>query len=465
MVEININAKLTQFIINLENSVYVTFDYKLIILMIVGILLCGIILYGGVYKSQIFQIGILGVLGFLSIKGLHKILYDDVDQQFILITVEFLGLLFLGYLFLIQEEDKEEHIRFEYPALLLIAIFGILVTLENTEGLIIFLGLEVQAFTYYTIVSLKEKEILSAEGALKYFLIGAIASGLFILGIGLIYGVIAKTNFLSIGEIFEADKNIFLDLGGLIIIIGLMFKIGAAPFHLWLPDAYQGANFYVLLFLITFPKLVLFYLIFTINSIFQENTIIMMTLVLSSIIGSIQASSQTKIKRFIAYTIIFNNSYFLGLMVLAGRGAFYSLLQSIMLYLIITLTTALAFFMLKNSENNMRLLTLRDLISLKKSNIFIALVLMLGFFSSAGIPPFIGFFQKYLILLALSEKFQLFIMVFLILSSILPAYYYIRISKIMFFMPESKFLLLRDNTKTMATLLSLLFSQIVGIFY
>jgi NADH-quinone oxidoreductase subunit N len=437
----------------------------MIILLIVAILLCGIILYGGLYKSEIFQIGILGVIGFLIIKGCHKIIYDDVDQQFIIILVESLGLLFLGYLLVIQEEDKEEHIRFEYPALLLIAIFGILVTLENTEGLIIFLGLEVQAFTYYTLVSMKEKEILSAEGALKYFLIGALASGLFILGIGLIYGVIAKTNFLAIGEIFEADKNVFLDFGGLLILLGLMFKIGAAPFHLWLPDAYQGANFYVLLFLITFPKLALFYLIFTINNIFEENTIIFMTMVLSSIIGSVQASSQTKIKRFIAYTIIFNNSYFLGLMILEGRGAFYSLLQSIILYLIITLTTALAFFMLKNSENNLRLLTLRDLISLKKSNVFIALVLMLGFFSSAGIPPFIGFFQKYLILLALAEKFQFFIMVFLILSSILPAYYYIRISKIMFFMPESKFLLLKDNTKKMATLLSFLFSQIIGIFY
>jgi NADH-quinone oxidoreductase subunit N len=461
----NYHNSIHNFLIELQNSIYAVFDYKLIIFLITFILLCGIVAYGDVFKSHVFQIGIFGIGGFLFIKTFHKILYDDIDQQFILILVEFLGLLFLGYLLLLQEEDKEEHIRFEYPTLLLIAIFGILVTLENTEGLIIFLGLEIQAFTYYTIVSMKEKEILSAEGALKYFLIGAIASGLFILGLGLIYGIVAKTNFVTIAEIFEKNGEMLLNFGGLIIITGLMFKIGAAPFHLWLPDAYQGANFYVLLFLITFPKLVLFYLIFTINSIFQENTIIMMTLVLSSIIGSIQASSQTKIKRFIAYTIIFNNSYFLGLMVMSGRGAFYSLLQSLMLYLIITLTTALAFFMLKNSENNMRLLTLRDLISLKKSNIFLALVIMLGFFSSAGIPPFIGFFQKYLILLALSEKLQVFIMVFLILSSILPAYYYIRISKIIFFMPNSKFMLLKDNTKVTATILCIIFCQIIAVFY
>lgn len=449
----------------LENTSFALSDYRIFISLITITLLCGIISYGKWQKSNVFQIGILGILGFIGMKICQKGFYDDVDQQFILIIVEFLGLLLLGYFFLIQEEDKQEHIRFEYPALLIIAIFGILVTLENTEGLIIFLGLEVQAFTYYTMVSMKEKEIFSAEGALKYFLIGAIASGLFILGIGLIYGVLAKTNLQAIVEIIEKNQDIMLKWGGAIIIIGLLFKIGAAPFHLWLPDAYQGASFYILLFLITFPKLALLYLLFTINNIFEENTIIILTLILSSVIGSIQASGQTKIKRFIAYTIIFNNSFFLGLMLISGRGAFYSLIQSIMLYLIITLTTALAFFVLKNSENNLRLLTLRDLISVKKSNIFVALVIMVGFFSSAGIPPFIGFFQKYLILLALAEKFQVFVMVFLILSSILPAYYYIRISKIMFFMPETKFLLLNEPTKITSSLLTMLLVQSVVVFY
>ncbi len=150
-------------------------------------------------------------------------------------------------------------------------------------------------------------------------------------------------------------------------------------------------------------------------------------------------------------------------MLLSGKTAFYALMQSLMLYLIVSLTTALGFFMLKNSETSLRMLTLRDLISLKKSNIFLTLIIVVGFFSAAGIPPFLGFFQKYLILLALAEKMGSFLMLFLILSSILPAYYYIRISKILLFMPKNKHILIKTNTNNTCIIISIIFISIFGI--
>lgn len=425
------------------------FDYSLDYLLITAIiavgLFAGILKIGQLFKTNIYMLTGITIFGILITKEMQILQYNNFDDKFLITIVQFLMILFLGYLLLLNEENKSIEITFEYASLITIAIFGMLICLENAEGLIIFLGLEIQAFTFYTLVSLKQKNIFSAEGALKYFLIGAIASGMIILGIGLLYGQMAKTNFIEISELFPNELKFYaISLGGLLVISGLLFKIGAAPFHLWLPDAYQGAAFYVLIFLITFPKIILFYLLFTLNNIFQQDMVVFFACIASAIIGSVQAVVQTKFKRFLAFTIIFNNAFFTSLILLSGINAFMSLMESIMLYLMVSLTTTLCFFVLKNAQTNIRLLSLRDLVSLRKSNIYIAFIVILGFFSAAGIPPFIGFFQKYLVLFALTEKAQFFLMVFLIVASILPAFYYIRITKIVFFLEQSSYVLLKN---------------------
>lgn len=448
-----------------DTSLFGYTDYNILIIVIVICLALGLFKFSSYFKTNSYLLTMVAILSYMVIKSLQGIYYEDAQEKFMVTVLMVLGLLFLGYLLLINEEQKVQAIRFEYPVMIIMVLFGILLLMENSEGLLIFLGLELQAFTFYTMVSLREKEIFSAEGALKYFLIGALASGLFILGLGLLYGYTGQTNFSDIVDLIGKDNVFSVKLGGLLIITSLLFKIGAAPFHLWLPDAYQGAPFYVLLFLITFPKIALYYLIFTLNNILEQNMVILIGILASSILGAIQATVQTKITRFIAYTIIFNNSFFLSVTMLAGKTAFFSLLQSLILYLILGLTTALSFFLLVNSETKQRLLSLRDLISIKKSNIFVSLVILLGFFSAAGIPPFLGFFQKYLILLALTENFQIFLMVFLIISSMIPAYYYLRMSKIMYFLNESTFILLTSITRIQASLLSFLFITLLAVVY
>ena len=443
---------------------FVLSDYILLISIITLSLFLGILKILKVYKTQVYVSLIIALIGFLALKDFESLYYNSADNAFLLMVGKFIGMLLLGYALLLQQEEKQQELRFEYPTLIIIALFGILLTLDNSEGLLIFLGLEIQAFTFYTMVSLGEKHIFSAEGALKYFLLGAIASGIFILGVGVIYSVIGKTNFLEIAEIMDTQNSLLM-LGGLLVLIGLLFKIGAVPFHLWLPDAYEGAPFYVLLFLISVPKIALFYLLFTLNNVFEHNTLIIISLILSAIVGSIQAVEQTKIKRFVAYTIIYNNTFFLSLILLSGKGAFYGLMEALMLYIIISLTTVLAFFLLKNWETKLNLLTLRDLLGLKKTNIYLGMAIIIGFFSAAGIPPFMGFFQKYIVLLALVDKLQVFVLVTLIMTSILPAYYYIRMSKIIYFIKNTRFLFLANISKLGATLVALCTALSLMIFY
>ena len=155
-----------------------------------------------------------------------------------------------------------------------------------------------------------------------------------------------------------------------------------------------------------------------------------------------------------AFGIIFNNTYFLAILLIAGKQALFGLLESMGLYLISSFLILITIYININKQTQLRFISLRDLISLKKTNIFIAFTLSISFFSAAGIPPFLGFYQKYLGLLIIMEKLQNFIAIFLILATILPVYYYLRTTKIMFFLTQSKHILTANISNNMGQIIS-----------
>jgi len=281
--------------------------------------------------------------------------------------------------------------------------------------------------------------MLSAEGALKYFLIGAVASALFIIGVSYLY---SETNSVDLLTIFDFQENTYLLLlGSLLILIALSFKIGASPFHLWLPDAYTGASYEILLFISIFPKIFLFILIKTLQKIMLipiSQEIIAIILLLSLIIGALYAVKQQKIKRFISYTIIYNNGFFLALTLITTYFSNY--IQSLTLifylissFLILLLISHQQMLILKHTIYN-----LRDFLFLHITNFYYLFPLSISFFALIGIPPMSNFLFKILLFGELIDYGFFNLTIFLILISILPSFYYLRVITLFYFKPVTK---------------------------
>lgn len=424
------------------NNLSIVSDYALFIFALPILLVLGLL----TVKYKNLGDTVLGLLLLTlmvqSTKILHILQYSMIEHITIIHVIILLLTLFIFYIILLRNEENYKKVYIEYSILILLAMLGILVSMETTDLLTIFIALEMQAFSFYTLVSIKKANLFSAEGGLKYFLIGAIASACIIFATAMLYENTGFNDIAIIADLLPIpDINYLFSLGSLVIIMGLLFKIGAVPFHLWLPDAYQGASFYTMIFLAIFPKMALIYLLFTINTVLQQDLLIFVACIGSGIIGSIQAASQTKVKRFLAFGIIFNNTYFLAMLLIAGKQALFGLVESMSLYLISSFLIMATIYININEQTQLRFKSLRDLISLKKTNIFIAFTLSIAFFSAAGIPPFLGFYQKYIALLIIIEKLQNFVAIFLIIATILPVYYYLRTTKIMFFLNQSKHIL------------------------
>jgi len=339
------------------------------------------------------------------------------------------------------------------------SMIGLYILIESTNLMTIFLALELQAFVGYTLIL--NKSMLSAESALKYFLIGALASGIFILAVSFFYG---QTNSIDFLTIFELQENTpYLILGSILILIALIFKIGAAPFHLWLPDAYTGASYEVLLFISIFPKIFLFTLIKSLQKVILlpiNNEIIISLLLLSVFIGSLYAVKQQKIKRFISYTIIYNNGFFLALTLLTGYYSNYIQALTIIFYLISSFLILLIFY---NQLTPMGPINnLRDLLFLQNTNYYYLLPLSISFFALIGIPPMSNFIFKIFLFTELIDGGSLNLTIFLIIISVLPSFYYLRVITLLHFKPTPKITFLQSINKPNSFFISF-FTSIITI--
>jgi NADH-quinone oxidoreductase subunit N len=327
----------------------------------------------------------------------------------------------------------------EYYALGLFAVLGMMVMVSANSFLTIYLGLELLSLSLYAMVAFNRDSKSGSEAAMKYFVLGAIASGMLLYGISMIYGATGSIVFPEVAKAVSAAgmDNLVLVFGLVFVVIGLSFKLGAVPFHMWVPDVYHGAPTSVTMFIGSAPKLAAFALAMrmlvdglgSLHADWQQMLVIMAVLSLAT--GNVIAIAQTNIKRMLAYSTI-SHVGFIMLGILAGTQEGYT---AAMFYTIVYSIMALGGFgiVIMLSRRGFEADMLDDYKGLHERSPWYAAMMMLLMFSMAGVPPTVGFFAKLFVLDAVVSVDMVWIALFGVFFSIIGAFYYIRIVKIMYF--------------------------------
>lgn len=369
-------------------------------------------------------------------------------------------------LFFTNQYIKDNKIdQFEYPILIMSAILGMFVMVSSNNLIGLYLGIELQSLSLYVLASLNRDSVKSTEAGVKYFVLGALSSGLLLYGCSLIYGFTGSTNYYIIAENFDS-RNLGLLFGLVFILIGLAFKISAVPFHMWTPDVYEGAPTSVTAFFALAPKVAGFGAIIRIlyvafGNVFVEWQIILIFIsVASMILGAVAAIGQTNIKRLMAYSSISHMGYGLaGLATGIDEGVSASILY-IFLYVVMNIGSFVCILIMK--RKNIYFENIRDLSGLSKNHPVIAFSFTVFLFSLAGIPPLAGFFAKFYIFMAVIKAELFALAVIGLVTSVISAFYYLKIIKIIYFDPEQeKF----DSITSKGIKFSLTFSTLLILFY
>ena len=327
----------------------------------------------------------------------------------------------------------------EYYVLMLLALLGIMIMISANDFLTLYLGLELLALCLYALVAFDRDSKMGSEAAMKYFVLGALGSGMLLYGISMLYGAAGGLGFDAVAEVASAEGvgNKVLVFGLVFVIIGIAFKFGAVPFHMWMPDVYQGAPAPVVLFLSSAPKIAAFamaarILIDGLEGLRGDwSDILIILSVLSMGIGNLVAIAQTNVKRMLAYSTISHVGFiFLGL--LAGTPAGYS---AAMFYAIVYALMAAGAFgvLVMISHKGFEAENLDDLKGLGDRDPWLAAMMVLVMFSMAGVPPMVGFMAKLLVLEAVIDIGLVWLALLAVAFSIIGAFYYLRVVKMIYF--------------------------------
>ena len=331
--------------------------------------------------------------------------------------------------------------KIEYPILILSAVLGMMVMISSNDLIVFYMGLELQSLALYVLATFNRDQLKSSEAGLKYFVLSALSSGLLLYGCSLIYGFTGSTNFNVIANQLNADQYA-LTFGIVFILVGLAFKISAVPFHMWAPDVYEGSPTSVTLFFTMVPKVaaltvfIRFLYVPFLNLIDQWQMILIFLSIASMLFGAIAAIGQTNLKRLIAYSSISHIGYALaGLSTGSNDG-----IQSSVIYITIYILMNLGLFscLLMMKRNNEYFEDIEDLSGLSKNHPLLSLSLLIILFSLAGIPPLAGFFAKFYIFKSVLEQSMYFLAIVGLLSTVVAAFYYLRVIKIMYFDKEKE---------------------------
>ncbi len=331
--------------------------------------------------------------------------------------------------------------KIEYPILILSSILGMMIMISSNDLIVFYMGLELQSLALYVLASFNRDNLLSTESGLKYFVLSALSSGLLLYGCSLIYGFSESTNFDQI-LINSTEFNYGTTFGIVFILVGLAFKISAVPFHMWAPDVYQGSPTSVTLFFAILPKIaalsVFIKFLYTpfANMNDQWQTIIVFISIASMIFGAVAAIGQKNLKRLIAYSSISHMGYALAGLATVSNQGIQSSITYISIYLVMNLAFFSCLFMLKRNDKYYE--NIEDLSGLSKKHPILSFSLMIVLFSLAGIPPLAGFFAKFYIFLAVIEQSMYFLAIVGLLATVVAAFYYLRIIKIIYFDPEKE---------------------------
>ena len=353
----------------------------------------------------------------------------------------------------------------EYPILILCSILGMMVMISSNDLMVFYIGLELQSLALYVLASFNRDQLKSSEAGLKYFVLSALSSGLLLYGCSLIYGFTGSTNFNIIATTMNSEQY-GLTFGIVFILVGLGFKISAVPFHMWAPDVYEGSPTSVTLFFAIVPKIaaltvfIRFLYVPFINMMDQWQSILIFLSIASMIFGAVAAIGQNNLKRLVAYSSISHIGYALaGLSVGSNEGIQSSIIY-ISIYLVMNLGLFSCMFMMKRNDQYFE--TIEDLSGLSKKHPLLSLSLLVMLFSLAGIPPLAGFFAKLYVFKAVIEQSMYFLAIVGLLSTVIAAFYYLRIIKVIYFDDEKENY---DTDHSVWLKLSLTFSTLLILLY
>ncbi len=331
--------------------------------------------------------------------------------------------------------------KMEYPILILSAILGMMVMISSNDLIVFYMGLELQSLALYVLASFNRENLLSTESGLKYFVLSALSSGLLLYGCSLIYGFTETTNF---NEILQNSKSgqYGLTFGIVFVLVGLAFKISAVPFHMWAPDVYQGSPTSVTTFFAILPKIAalsvfirFLYVPFAeMND--QWQMIIVFLSIASMIFGAVAAIGQKNLKRLVAYSSIGHMGYALAGLASGTNQGIQGSISYMAIYLVMNLAFFSCLFMLR--RNNEYHENIEDLSGLSKNHPVLSFSLLIILFSLAGIPPLAGFFAKFYVFMAVIEQQMYFLAIIGLLATVVAAFYYLRIIKIIYFDKEKE---------------------------
>jgi NADH-quinone oxidoreductase subunit N len=430
--------------VSLASDLQVLFPECLLALAAMGLLMIGVISKRNAFRpvslAAICALVIAGYFVVMPVTGVQNAFQHAFVADSFARFAKVLVLLGSALTLLMAEEflERENLAFFEFPVLVLLATIGMLFMVSASNFIALYLGFELQSLALYVLAAFNRDSVRSSEAGLKYFVLGALSSGMMLYGISFIYGFAGTTSFAAVAQaVAHAGPNIGVIFGLVFLIAGLAFKISAVPFHMWTPDVYEGSPTPITAFFSIAPKTAAMALFLRVmlealpGAVHEWRQIVVFISVLSMFLGSIAAIGQSNIKRLMAYSSIAHMGY--ALMGLAA-GSFQGM-EGVLIYLAIYVITNAGVFVciLAMRRQGTMVETISDLSGLARTNPSLALAFAVLFISLAGIPPFAGFFAKFYVFLAAIEAHLYVLAVLGVVSSVIGAYYYLRIVKIIYF--------------------------------
>lgn len=334
--------------------------------------------------------------------------------------------------------ERDGPMRAEYAALILLAAIGMGIMVSATDLISLYIGLELNSLSAYVLASFMRSDDRSTEAGLKYFVLGALASGMLLYGMSLLYGFAGTTEFAGIATAFTGEKNAGLLFGLVFVLAGLSFKISAVPFHMWTPDVYEGAPTPVTAFFASAPKVAGMALLTRVvieamgPGKFDWQQILIVVALASTILGAVAAIGQTNIKRLLAYSSINNVGFALIGLAAGNEAGVAAVLTYMAVYVVTTLGTFLCVLQMRREDGEYDE-SVKSLAGLSRTRPGLAAAFAIFMFSLAGIPPLFGFWPKLLVFNAAVSAGLMPLAIIGVLSSVLGAFYYLKIIKTIYF--------------------------------
>jgi NADH-quinone oxidoreductase subunit N len=391
------------------------------------------------FTLVLLAVGALITFMYANVSGRVLLFGESYVADPLAVMLKLFGFLTIALALLYSREylDRRGMMRGEYYVLSLTSLLGIFVLVSANSLLTVYIGVELMSLSLYAMVAFDRENATSAESAMKYFLLGAIASGILLYGMSLIYGLTGTLKLDDLAAIATGEPSLGVILGLVFLVVAVAFKFGAVPFHMWVPDVYTGAPTGVTLFLSTVPKIASFALAFrllahgmgSVGDAWQD--MLAPLAVLSMALGNIVAIAQSNLKRMLAYSAVGNVGFIL-LGFVAGTAAGY---QAALYYTVAYVIMTLGSFgvLVLASRAGFEAEDLDQFKGLHKRDPLLALVMMFLMFSTAGIPPFIGFWAKFTIFQALWLSGHYWLILIGAAVSVIGVFYYLRIVKLMYF--------------------------------